>query len=232
MHYLLFGSKNNLSNKKDHSISTPANQLSTDQIRNRFNQILTNDTFQKILPYLHCSREELFKKILPQLQILSTKIKSSHIDLLDLTFIINDSSLTEFILELEKSSLNRDTLDKAVLCDNTHALTILEKKGLAVDVRLMRFAVEYDCLECLKYCVTKGFLPNYDALNDAALNGHIHVIKYLVLDRNITPDNFTLDWAIIGSYSTPDKKGEAVDFLRNIVSPKADNQNSRVMNKG
>ena len=229
MHHFLFGPKNNSFNKKIYSISSPAKHSSVDEIRSRFDQILTNDIFQRILPYLHFSREELFKKILPQLQALSTKTKLSNIDLLDLTFIINEPLFTEFILELKKSSLSRDVLDKAVLCDNTNALTLLEKKGFPVDVRLMRFAAEYGCLESLKYCVVKGLLPNYDALNDAALHGHIQIIKYLVIERNIMPDGNTLQTSITGSRLAPHGNTEAIYFIENILAQERDKQNNRVV---
>ncbi len=232
MRHFLFGPNNNLSNKVERPLSTPAKHPLNDEIRNRFNQILTNDIFQKILPYLHYSRGELFKRILPQLQTLSTKIKLSNIDLLDLAFIINESALIEFILELKKLFLTRDTLDKAVLCDNINALILLEKKGFAADIRLMRFAAEYGCLESLKYCVARGITPEKSALDDAALNGHLHVIKYLVNERNISPDSATLDWAIIGACSTPNKLNEATIFLTKIVFPEPNNQNNRAMNYG
>lgn len=226
MRYSIFNNMKNRSKTCKNALFSYAKQPSITQIRDRYDQILTSDIHKKILPYLHYTQQQLFQKIFEQLLELSTKVKLSNIDLIDLVLLINERMLIQFVFEMEKSSLNRNTLDKIVLCDNTYALELLEEKGLIVDIRLMRFAAENGSLACLKYCAAKGLAPDINALNDAALNGHIHVIKYLVQERNIIPDIATLDWAIIGAHSTPYKTNEACYFLSKIVLSASNKENS------
>ncbi len=168
------------------------------------------------------SLNELIEEIFPELSALIMRKQSCEFDLLDIAFATGNNEMIQRILISLRIVLNKDLVKKAILCNNTASVILLENWGMPLTDELMIYAAENGCLNILKHCVSQGLIPTKDTLDDAALYGDLPTIRYLINELHIQPNIRTLDYTIIGSNIRPHGNRAATKYLFDLISQKAE----------
>lgn len=176
-------------------------------------------------PY-YCSLHDLIEHIYPKITALIIRKQLYKFDLLEIAFASGKAEIIQQVLASFHMIINEELFKKAILCDNPTSVKFLENYGLSFTHDLMVYAAENGCLNVLKYCVSLGFKPNKDTLDDTALYGDLATIQYFIHDLHIQPDLRTLDYTIIGSSLKNHKNRAATQYLFNLIT-----QNLNVQNK-
>lgn len=170
------------------------------------------------------SLHELIEEIYSALSSLIKRKQSCNFDLLDIALVTGNAAIIQHVLSSLKIAINTDLFNKAILCDNPASLILLENKGLVLTNKQMIYAAENGCLNVLKYCVSKGLIPNKDTLDDAAFYGDLPTIQYLIDELDIQPTIRTIDYTILGSSMKYHHNRAATQYLFELLSQKTEIQ--------
>jgi hypothetical protein len=198
-YHVVYGEKN----------SVPIRRL----LQEKFRQILSDENWAKILPFMHSSKDEIFGEIYFRLKHLAKNKKIDDIDLMDIAFLIGDSLLIHEVMRLSNINFNQRTLWNAILCDNANTLRFLAQHGLGLTHSLLDEAAHHQCLEIVKYGISIGISPDNTTLGYAARGGDMRILRLLIEECGLQPTQITLDYTFY-KYNNY----EATNYITNILN--------------
>ncbi len=222
MRYFLFSTKTQQLHYNNFIKANPRKQKETILTLCKLKQ--SRPEWNRLLQSYIGSLNELTEEIYPLISALIKRKQSCNFDLLDIAFITGNNNVIHRMFATLRIVINKDLLKKAILCDNTASVILIENMGIPLTDELMIFAAENGCLNTLKYCVSRGLKPNTDTLDDAAFYGDLPTIQYLIDELDIQPTIQTLDYTILGSGIKSHGNRAANRYLFELLSQKADNR--------